>query len=116
MGQVVGSISALFVAGFLAVAPGSETASPWVQYPVLGATAALSLFAVWRVYRSIIAPLSNRVEDQQRELERERRRREVAEWRFDRLVLWLRDSEGIAVPDDIRFGRPGWLAPEEVGD
>lgn len=110
----LGAILVVLVARFVAQT-GSD---PLVQYPVLALSGGLTLFALWRLYRSLIKPLAERVAVQERTQRRAENDAYVARWRYRRLVDHLRER-GVDIPDDVAYAAPPRRAypyPDEVGD
>lgn len=87
---------------------------PYFSQGVVGVAVMGSLFMLWRFQRSLIGPLEHRATTSDQALHDEREERRECEWRLGQLVEWLRDEEGMAVPDRIVYGRPPWARPREA--
>lgn len=99
--------------GALIVASQTETGIPYFGPGVAVVGTLGALYMLWRFQRSIVQPLERRADSTDTRLRRETRQRETCEWRLGELVMWLRQSEGMAVPDHILLGHPPWEERED---
>lgn len=100
------------IGAWLAAQSVSDGGIPYFNEGVVGLTVAAILTLFWKIQRSYINPLANRVQDQDKELKQGRRQLAIVSWRNGELIRFLREN-GLAVPDNIAYGRPQWLDDED---
>jgi hypothetical protein len=75
------------------------------------------VFYLWKVQRSVISPMDNRLRELERVTAYERQERQVCDWRFSRLVRWRQDHDDDLIPDAILYERPSWATiPDPLED
>lgn len=94
------NVAAALLLGLIAAQTSGSGSVPYFSETVVGVSVVGSLLVLWRFQRSIIGPLTRRAEQTER-------RAKESEWRLNALLRWLRET-GVAIPDQILYGRPPW--------
>jgi len=98
-------LGAVHIAHLLSFA---QTEIPYITggTAIAGVVAIATLF--WKIQRSVINPLSDRVEKAEIRLDQEVKARERCEWRNAQVISYLKEHHDIDIPPEVALSTPPW--------